>query len=256
MRIKIFESTHRTQGNADFNIKAENAQTTPEFRELYDKAGVYRLYAGKDARAPIYIGRSKSNLAKTISRHFQNWSAKEIKYVERDPKKLDRMFVEVEIMPAASESETDAIIDRETELIEQYKPRLNIRKKQEAQKDADYYTRLEQRKEYQAEQQARAEEEAAAAADLLAAEIAEQEARQAQEQADQQAAEAQAAAEQAEREQLQAMEAAERARIEEQQAEQAQANARNAQAAAEKAEAQRVKRLQQHGHNYKGVFKF
>lgn len=144
----------------DFNIPERYAVTTPEFRELYGKRGVYLLYGYKDATKPTYIGRAKTDAARTIARHFQKWNAKELKFVERDPKQLDTFYVEFIEMPTATDEE---VVEKETDLIEKYQPYLNIRKNVLKQKNPDYYKMTEEKrelldkrvKEYEEEQDAR-----------------------------------------------------------------------------------------------------
>jgi len=225
-RIKIFKVVTRKAAIPDFNVPELYAVTTPEFRELYGKAGVYILYSGENEKKPLYIGRSKSDAGRTIARHFQKWSAKELKFVERRPESLDKLYVEFEEMDKGRPQD---IIDKETELIEKYKPFLNLRKNVLKQKNPDFYAVTEEKralldarvKQYEQEQEARdnyekalyelemaeaqrqAAEEAAMEADKMAreAETAAQEraAEAAKEQAEKDAQAAQKAEQQAEK---------------------------------------------------------
>lgn len=248
--IKIFKSVTRRAGIPAFDLPEKYAVTTPQFRELYKQKGVYILYLDKDAKKPLYIGRSKTDLGRTVARHFQKWSAKELKFIERDPKQLDRLFVEVELMPGANDQE---IIDKETELIEKFQPSLNIRKNALKQKNPDFYEMTKERRdllnlrvqEYEAEQAARDQYEIA----LAEFEQAEAE-RQAAEQAALEAAEAQERAEQAAKAE-QTAKAEREAEKAAEQAEQAEQAAKQAALAAEQARQKAKKRLSKISFTYR-----
>lgn len=125
-RIKIYEHLDGQPSISEFGIEEQYNQTTPEFKELYDQKGVYYIYDSETAKNPIYIGRSKSNLGKTILHHFQKWATvKERKYQEQRKEKLKNFYVEVFLMPEADELE---IFAKEGDEIEKHEPPMNKNK--------------------------------------------------------------------------------------------------------------------------------
>jgi len=175
MRIKIFESLDGGAAAPDLGIPETYNATTPEFKELYDQRGVYYIYSSEGAKKPIYIGRSKSNLGKTIMRHYQNWRrARERKYTEDDPRKMANLWVEVNLMPNADETE---IFNAEGDAIDKYKPRLNMIKALKKTKDdlQHYKTKTaelqKQWDEYLARKAAEEEEAARAITEMEAEEM-------------------------------------------------------------------------------------
>lgn len=219
-RIKIFEHAQGEAGAPALGIEERYNKTSPEFQELYGKRGVYFIYKGEASKKPIYIGRSISDIGKTIMRHFQNWAkAKERKYTEYEKPTLLNLWVEVKEMPDASD---ESIFVEEGEQIEKYKPRNNMIKavkkwKDNAQQYEQKYNDIKaQWDEYLTK---KAEEEQAA--------------KEALEKADAEEAEAQRLKAIADAEELQALQAKQAAEQAEQEARQAEQNAKNAQRKAE-----------------------
>lgn len=198
MRIKIFNDLGGRPAIPDFNIPETYNSMTDEFKQLYGKKGVYFIFPSETAKNPKYIGRSISNLGKTIARHYQKWAtANERKYTDDNPKELKKLYVEVVEMPNATDEE---IYQREAEEIDKYKPRLNMIKEVSKWKNNvnQYQAANEQLKRDFEEYKTRiATEQEQAAREIAQQEAKEQEERAAQEAAklEQQAAEEKAAQE-------------------------------------------------------------
>lgn len=53
-------------------VRVKDNKFNPALRALVNKSGVYAIYP-KGEKNAVYIGHSKSNLYKTLTRHFQSW---------------------------------------------------------------------------------------------------------------------------------------------------------------------------------------
>lgn len=62
---------------------AENGKTDPRLRKAYGKSGAYLIK--NRAGTIVYVGHSKSNLYRTILRHFQDWSSSDQYRASYDP---------------------------------------------------------------------------------------------------------------------------------------------------------------------------
>jgi len=112
----------------------KNAKYNPFFvLNTRNKKGVYILFANaqdEQNRKAVYVGHSKTDLYKTIIRHFQDWSAAREKKYEAFPPYLPYL---VKIIRMDNKTDAD-ILRAETLNIIRYDPPNNERKTQRAAK--------------------------------------------------------------------------------------------------------------------------
>lgn len=96
---------------------AKPGKTSKGMRAAAEKAGVYIIT--EDGK-PVYVGNSRSDLRKTIMRHFQNW--KDTGY--RTNYRVDKKRYRIEITVVRNRNERQ-IFALEQALIDRLKPRDN-----------------------------------------------------------------------------------------------------------------------------------
>ncbi len=89
-------------------------------------AGVY-VIRNKNSHDTLYVGRSFTNLRKTITRHLQPWSGPTAGALfRRGENRPDNLEIAVdEMSPGTTEKKRQAILDREAKLIKRLKPADN-----------------------------------------------------------------------------------------------------------------------------------
>ena len=90
-------------------VRIRQNKFNPALIGLKGRSGVYAIYSKGSAKAR-YIGHSKSNLYKTITRHFQSWSDPRQARVSYQDTGGDYLFRAVTTTPARAEKLERALI--------------------------------------------------------------------------------------------------------------------------------------------------